>query len=51
MFSREDLQIESMKSSGPGGANVNANPTAIRIKHIPTGFSIKFVNNLINNKF
>jgi len=33
----EDLKIETCKSSGPGGQNVNKRETAIKITHIPTG--------------
>jgi len=36
----EDLKIEFAKSSGPGGQNVNKRETAVRIIHIPTGFSV-----------
>jgi len=32
----EDLQINTFRSSGPGGQNVNKRETAIRILHIPS---------------
>ena len=35
----EDLKIETCKSSGHGGQNVNKRETAIRIIHTPTGLS------------
>lgn len=35
----EDLKIELFRSSGPGGQNVNRRETAVRVIHLPTGFS------------
>jgi len=37
----KELKYEFVKSSGPGGQNVNKVDTACRITHIPTGLSIK----------
>lgn len=36
----EDLDIQTAKSSGPGGQNVNKRETAIRLTHVPTGIKI-----------
>ena len=35
----EDLKIELSRGGGPGGQNVNKVETAVRIVHLPTGFS------------
>ncbi len=32
----QDIQIEAVRSSGPGGQNVNKRSTAVRIVHLPT---------------
>lgn len=35
-----ELQIESYKSSGPGGQNVNKRMTAVRVVHLPTKITV-----------
>lgn len=39
-FSEKDVSFESMRSSGPGGQNVNKVETAVRAIHIPTGLTV-----------
>ena len=40
----DNLQIDTYKSSGPGGQNVNKRETAIRITHLPTGIVVTSQN-------
>ncbi len=39
-FSAKDVRIEAMRSSGPGGQNVNKVETAVRALHLPTGLTV-----------
>jgi len=36
----KDLETTFLRSSGPGGQNVNKLETAVRIKHLPTGITV-----------
>lgn len=39
-WSFDQLKIEKMRASGPGGQNVNKRETAVRITHKRTGLSV-----------
>lgn len=40
IFSDKEIKFEAMRSSGPGGQNVNKVETAVRAIHLPTGLSV-----------
>lgn len=40
VLSPDELRIETSKSSGPGGQNVNKRETAVRVIHIPTNIAV-----------
>ena len=40
----EDIEMSVMRSGGAGGQHVNRTESAVRLKHIPTGFTVRCEN-------
>lgn len=41
VFKPNEIKIETMRASGPGGQNVNKRSSAVRMTHLPTKVSVK----------
>jgi protein subunit release factor B len=38
---KKETEVKFSRSSGPGGQNVNKRDTAVRLRHIPTGITVR----------
>ncbi|WP_107038110.1 peptide chain release factor H [Brumimicrobium mesophilum] len=43
-LSQKEISYEAIRSSGPGGQNVNKVSSAVRATHLPTGISVKVMD-------
>jgi protein subunit release factor B len=40
-IAREDLEISACRAGGPGGQHVNKVATAVRVRHLPSGLTVR----------